>query len=102
MGTHDVFVSYATQDRTFAEAAVHALEDVGARCWYAPRDVAPGATWASDIVGAIDGARVMVLVMSCSASSSKHVFREVERAVHKGVVVVPVRAKTVCTHSYLN
>ena len=39
---HDVFVSYAHQDRTVANAVFATLEAHGIRCWIAPRDILPG------------------------------------------------------------
>ena len=42
----DVFVSYATEDRSTAEAVCAALEASGLRCWIAPRDIHPGSVWA--------------------------------------------------------
>lgn len=91
MARHDVFVSYATPDRSFADAVVHSIESAGVRCWVTPRDVPPGTDWASSIIEAIDGSEVMVLIMSRAVDASAHVLREVERAVHKGVVIVPIR-----------
>jgi len=70
---------------------VGAVEAAGLACWVAPRDVAPGADWAAEIVDAIATARVMVLVFSASANTSPQVRREVERAVHREVRVLPFR-----------
>ena len=41
---HDVFVSYAAQDKPTADAACATLEARQVRCWIAPRDVLPGDT----------------------------------------------------------
>ncbi len=46
---HDIFVSYAHQDRTVANAVLATLEAHGIRCWIAPRDILPGSDW-----GAVD------------------------------------------------
>ena len=59
-GTPDVFISYASQDGTFANAVVGALEGQGLKCWIAPRDVVPGSLYADGIVRAINEARVVV------------------------------------------
>ena len=45
---HDIFVSYAHQDRTVANAVCATLEAHGIRCWIAPRDILPGSDWGSD------------------------------------------------------
>ena len=92
---HDVFVSYANEDKATTDALVATLEQHQIRCWIAPRDVPPGADWAEEIIGAIGGSRVMVLVFSASANDSPQVMREVERAVNKGVTIVPFRIEDV-------
>ncbi|MBX7211132.1 MAG: toll/interleukin-1 receptor domain-containing protein [Verrucomicrobiaceae bacterium] len=88
---HDVFISYSSKDKPVADAVCAVLEGDGARCWIAPRDVAPGAVWGASIVEAIEGARVMVLVFSANSNASQQVLNEVERAVSKGVIIIPLR-----------
>ena len=55
----------------------------------------PGDEWGAAIVKAIDQCRVMVLIFSASANSSKQIRREVERAVHAGATIIPVRIENV-------
>jgi TolB-like protein/tetratricopeptide (TPR) repeat protein len=88
--TPDVFVSYASQDKAIAEAIVELLEGNGRRCWIAPRDVTPGSHYADGIMSAISGAKALVLVMSSSALTSKHVGKEVERASSKGRPIIAI------------
>jgi hypothetical protein len=90
-----VFVSYSQPDGGTALGLVAHVEAQGVLCWVAPRDIAPGADWAEEIVEAIAAARVMVLVFSASANSSPQVRREVERAVHRRVTVLPFRVEDV-------
>ena len=71
------------------------LEAQGLKCWIAPRDISPSADWAAEIIDAISSARVMLLVFSASSNQSPQVRREVERAVHKGVTVLPFRIEDV-------
>jgi hypothetical protein len=87
----DVFLSYSSKDKPVADAACHALESAGIRCWIAPRDIIPGVEWGASIVKAIANAKAMVLIFSSSANQSRQVTREVERAVNKGIPIVPVR-----------
>jgi len=82
-GYHDVFVSYASQDAVIANAVVLALERSGLTCWIAPRDVVPGSLYADEIVGAINDAKVVVLVLSQHSVASPHVGKEIERASSK-------------------
>jgi hypothetical protein len=88
---HDVFVSYSSYDKATADAVCALLEARGIRCWIAPRDILPGVSWAEAIIDAIEASRVMVLVFSARANASQQIQREVERAVHNGVTIVPLR-----------
>lgn len=90
-----VFISYSQADRECAQEMVAQLEAEGVRCWIAPRDISPSADWAAEIIDAISEARIMVLVFSASSNHSPQVRREVERAVHKGVAVLPFRIEQV-------
>jgi hypothetical protein len=92
---HDVFISHSSKDKTVADAVCATLEQHRVRCWIAPRDIGPGAEWGESIVAAIGASRVMVLIFSASANESPQIRREVERAVHNNVVIVPMRIEDV-------
>jgi hypothetical protein len=92
---HEVFVSYGSEDKAIADATTAHLERQGIRCWIAPRDVLPGTEWSTSVIEAIEGSRVMVLVLSKHANSSRHVSAEVERAVHRGLTIIPMRIEDV-------
>jgi hypothetical protein len=92
---HDIFISYAMADKATADAACAALEKEGVRCWIAPRDVIPGIDYAEAIIEAIERARGMLLVFSSHANRSNQVKREVERAVHHGIAIIPFRIEAV-------
>jgi hypothetical protein len=92
---HDVFVSYSSADKAVADAVCAALEDGGVRCWIAPRDIVPGVDWGASIIDAINGSKVMVLIYSATANSSRQISREIERAVAKGITIVPFRIQDV-------
>lgn len=98
---HDVFVSYSSQDKLTADAVCAALERHAIRCWIAPRDVLPGSEWGEAIVNAIRGSRVMVMVFSARANQSRHIRREVERAVSQGIAIVPFRIEEIVPSSSL-
>jgi TolB-like protein len=87
----DAFVSYASQDAAVADAIVAAMERNGLRCWIAPRDVPPGALYADVIIRAINGTKVLVLVLSENAVSSPHVGKEIERASAKQRPIIALR-----------
>jgi biotin transporter BioY len=92
---HDVFVSYSADDKPTADAVCATLENKGIRCWIAPRDILPGVDWGGAIVDAINVSRAMVLVYSAKANESPQIKREVERAVHRGLTVIPFRIEDV-------
>lgn len=93
--SHDAFVSYSSLDKAAADATCAALELAGIRCWIAPRDVVPGAEWSASIIDALHSSRVLILVFSENANNSAQVRREVERAVSKGIPVLPLRIQDV-------
>ena len=88
---HDVFVSHSVKDKAVADAIVARLEADSVTCWIAPRDVVPGADWGESIIDAIESSRIMILIFSRSADASSQIKREVERAVNKGVYIIPFR-----------
>jgi hypothetical protein len=92
---HDVFISYASGDKTVADAVCAALEAGGVRCWIAPRDVMPGIHYGEAIIDAIHECRIMVLVFSSKANLSGHIPKEIERAVSQGSTVMPLRIENV-------
>ncbi|MGH9775001.1 MAG: toll/interleukin-1 receptor domain-containing protein [Candidatus Acidiferrales bacterium] len=92
---HDVFISYAAEDRNVAIATCATLENHGIRCWMAPRDVTPGVPYGEAIIDAIQGSRIMILVFSEKANSSPHIPKEIERAVSRGISVIPLRIEDV-------
>lgn len=91
----DVFISYSQPDRECAFDLVARLEGQGIQCWIAPRNIAPSADWASEIMDAISSVRTMILVFSASSNESPQVRREVERAVHKQLNILPFRIEDV-------
>ncbi|HSC19112.1 MAG TPA: tetratricopeptide repeat protein [Rhizomicrobium sp.] len=93
--SHDVFISYSSRDKTIADGICAVLERHGIRCWIAPRDVLPGADWGQSIVRGIASCRILVLVFSNFANSSSQVRREVERAAHRELPIIPFRVEDV-------
>jgi hypothetical protein len=88
---HDVFISYASQDKAVADAVCATLEADRIRCWIAPRDILPGIPYTEALTDALRSSRVLVLVLSGNSNGSNHVMREVEAAVDVGIPVVPFK-----------
>ena len=97
----EVFISYSSKDKPAADTICALLEQEGVRCWIAPRDILPGQEWAEAILHGISHARVFVLVFSAAANASPQVRREVERAVHNEVPIIPFRVEDVTPNESL-
>ncbi len=91
----DVFVSYSTVDKAVADAVVAAHEQAGIRCWYAPRDIPPGADWGKSITKAIHDTAMMVLVFSGNSNRSQRVLDEINYAISEGKPILPFRIEAV-------
>ncbi len=92
---HDVFISYAMEDKSSADMACASLESEGINCWIAPRDVLPGRSWGESIINAIKQSKVMVVIFSSHANNSPYIPREVNNAVELGLSVITVRVENV-------
>ncbi len=94
--SHDIFICYSSRDKPVADAVCAVLEAEGVRCWIAPRDILPGADWGESIIDSINAASAMVLIFSSNANQAQsQIKREVERAVNKGIPVIPFRIENV-------
>ncbi len=92
---HDVFISYASEDKITADAVCAGLERAGIRCWIAPRDILPSDNYDDAIIRAINSAKVMVVIFSSNIFQSQFVKSEVERGFSKGLVIAPFRIENV-------
>lgn len=72
-----------------------AIESEHYSCWMAPRNITPGRDWGAEIIDGIDRSSLMVVIFSESSNRSKHVVRELGRAVDKGVIIIPFRISDV-------
>lgn len=94
-GHHDVFISYAQEDKLIADAVCARLESRNIRCWIAPRDINPGKNFPEAIIEGIEEGKVLVVIFSSSANKSPHVTRELTHAVNKGRIIIPFRIEDV-------
>lgn len=92
---HDVFISYASEDKSVADAVCFSLEARGIRCWIAPRDVLPGENFGESILAAIGKSRFMLFILSSHSNNSAHVSNEVLTAVNSNVTIIPFRIEDV-------
>ncbi len=92
---HDVFISYAQEDKPIADAVCAKLEAHAVRCWIAPRDIPPGKNFPEAIIEGIEGGKVVVVIFSSFANKSPHVMRELTNAVNKSRIIIPFRIEDV-------
>ena len=97
-----VFISHSSKDRATADAICAYLESAGIKCWIAPRNIEPGATWAKGIMQGLEACGVLILVFSEHANDSDHVEREVAKAFSSGLAVIPFRIKDVLPNQSLS
>lgn len=89
--TPPVFLSYTSKDFIQAVAACRHLETSGIDCWMAPRNILPGEGYPEAIMRGIEGCRALVVLLSDTSNLSPHVHREIERALARNAVVIPLR-----------
>ena len=88
---HEVFISYSTMDKEFADEVCQLLESNGFKCWIGPRDLPSGVNYAETIINAIKSSRVFVILFSKHANESQYVNQEITVAFQSEIKVIPVR-----------
>jgi formylglycine-generating enzyme required for sulfatase activity len=88
---HSIFISYSSTDKAVAEQICASLEGGGMGCWMAPRDIEPGADYPAAIMQGLQGAQVLVLVVSPTAVQSPHILSELGHAFSKRKPIIPFR-----------
>jgi murein DD-endopeptidase MepM/ murein hydrolase activator NlpD len=99
---HDIFISYASDDKAVAEAICRRLEASGAMCWMAPRDLQGGETWAGGIDKAIQSSKAMVLVLSRHTGKSTWILKELTLATNIRIPVIPYRIENIVPEAALS
>lgn len=89
----EIFISYGSDDRSAAEEVRAAVEGLGYVCWMAPHDIRGPKSYPEQIVEAIDGCSVLIVLVSEATVDSQHVSREVDLAVEKGKPLLTIRLK---------
>ena len=90
-----IFITYSSKDQKVARTICTALENRGLACWISARNVKPGQNFQEQIVRAIRGAKVMVLVFTANANNSNEIKKELALASQNNLVVIPVRIEDV-------
>jgi len=75
-----IFLSYATEDWTYAQKLASELVKEGYQVWDAGSELLPGDNWSLRIGEALERSNAMVVLLSPEALKSESVRREVEYA----------------------
>lgn len=90
-----IFISHSSTDAQTANEICRMLEAESHSCFIAPRDIRSGHSYAEELVDGIDGADIMLLLLSQKANESPHVLREIERAVSKRKPIIVCKLEDV-------
>lgn len=77
---HQVFLSYAHEDRLWAKTVAQTLQAGGFAPWFDVWNVFPGDNWAQAVAEAIASAEAIVMLLSPSSVDS-HVIRDFEMVI---------------------
>jgi hypothetical protein len=91
----DVFISYRQEDGEAANRLCAALERQNISCFIAPRDIAPGQSWATGIVEGIQRCHTFVVILSSHSQNSRQIARELELADSARMTIIAVRTEDV-------
>lgn len=97
-----IFVSYAREDKNFAQELNKRLRESHQIPWQASIDLKGGENWQDAIDKALRNAEALVVVMSPHATKSQYVTYEWAFAFGAGVPVIPVVRKRTTLHPRLN
>lgn len=87
----EVFISYSTKDKQYAQSILASLEGNGIACWIAPRDIPPGEDYAGEITKAIRGSSVFLVLVSDHSMDSDQVKNEINLATEYRKNIIPCR-----------
>lgn len=86
-----VFVSYSSRQADLAHTLSRSINEAGYTTWIAPESIATGANYQEAIPMAINGARLMLLLLTEDAQQSKWVQKEVGSAIGAGKLLLPMQ-----------
>ena len=86
----EVFVSYSSQDRDRVIPVVDYLRSSGISVWVDEGNIHAADLWSEQIVQAIAGCQVMVVMLSGTSTDSHNVVKETSLASERRKHVIPV------------
>ncbi|MBQ7364144.1 MAG: toll/interleukin-1 receptor domain-containing protein [Clostridia bacterium] len=85
----DVFISYSSKQLEEAKKMREALATAGVSCWMAPDSIPSGSQYWQEIPIALANTKVLVLLLTPDAESSKWVPKELNTAIENRNIVIP-------------
>ena len=85
-----IFVSHSSKDKREARAIASYLRSRGWSVWIDEAGIAGGKDWRSELIRALEGTWVVVLLVSYASMQSKWVVREILAADRLGLHIIPV------------
>jgi len=89
-----IFVSYSRRDLEWVQALVTDLEAAGLPVWLDVHKLKAGVVWDSEIELALRGTDVLLVILSENSGASTNVLDEINFALSKNRLVVPVLYQT--------
>jgi HEAT repeat protein len=86
-----IFISYAREDEAFVTELNRKLRDSGIDIWQDIHNIRAGEKWAVEIDDALEGASLLLLVLSTASSRSEYVMYEWAFASGARIPVLPLR-----------
>ncbi|MCI7322306.1 MAG: toll/interleukin-1 receptor domain-containing protein [Lachnospiraceae bacterium] len=88
--TNEIFLSYSSKDKDYAERVINYIEDNGYDCFIASRDISGGNHYAKNIVNVISACKLVILIASSNSNESEHVLNEIDICVEKKKKIIPL------------
>src|SRR5215470_5200499 len=85
-----LFISYAHADRAFVDRLEADLQKQGFETWVDRQRLAGGQRWRRELQEAVEGAQVLLIVLSPEAIASQSVQIEYDYALDLGKLVIPL------------
>ncbi|HZT43461.1 MAG TPA: tetratricopeptide repeat protein [Chthonomonadaceae bacterium] len=89
----DIFISYARADQARIGPLKERLEQAGISVWMDVSNIEGGMLWQKEIVEAIQGCKVLMLMLTPTSAASSNVFREVSLASEHNKPILPLVLK---------
>lgn len=91
LSSPEVFISYSSKDQETADLFVDTLKESGIESWISSRNIIEGS-YPKQIIQAINGAKIFIVLLSRNSVSSPHVKNEIDRAfarINDGLKLLP-------------